>query len=69
MRKLEAEEIKAGVSGVFYRPELSRGYAQGHRFVGRMHGGSSEKILNPAARQLAEQMFGPVVARAKALAG
>jgi hypothetical protein len=69
MRKIEAQEIKAGVSGVFYRPELARGYAQGHRFVGRMHGGSSEKILSPAARQFAEQTFGPVIARAKALAG
>jgi Sulfotransferase domain len=66
MRKLEAQEIKNGVAGVFYRPNLARGYAQGHRFVGRMHGGSSEKILSPAARDFAQQMFGPIVARAAA---
>ena len=69
MRKLEAQEIKDGKAGVFYRPNLARGYAQGHRFVGRMHGGSAEKILSPAARQYAQQMFGPIVARADARAG
>jgi sulfotransferase family protein len=66
MRKLESEEVKAGVSGIFYRPGLARGYAQGYRFVGRMHGGSSEKILSPAARQYAAQIFGPVLAHAAA---
>jgi hypothetical protein len=69
MRKLESQEVKNGKSGVFYRPNLARGYAQGHRFVGRMHGGSSDKILTPAARQFAQQMFGPVIARADARAG
>jgi aryl sulfotransferase len=64
MRKLESEEINKGVSGVFYRPSLARGYAQGHRFVGRMHGGSSEKFLSPAGRQYADQIFGPVMERA-----
>ncbi len=64
MRNLESEEVKAGVSGIFYRPNLARGYAQGYRFVGRMHGGSSEKILSPAARQYAAQIFGPVLAQA-----
>ena len=64
MRKLESEEVKAGVPGIFYRPGLARGYAQGYRFVGRMHGGSSEKILSPAARQYAAQIFGPVLAHA-----
>ena len=67
MRKLELEEVKAGVSGIFFRPGLARGYAQGYRFVGRMHGGSSEKILSPAARQYAAQIFGPVLAHASAL--
>jgi hypothetical protein len=66
MRKLESDEVKAGVSGIFYRPGLARGYAQGYRFVGRMHGGSSEKILSPAARQYAAQMFGPILAHAAA---
>jgi Sulfotransferase domain len=65
MRKLELEEVKAGVPGVFYRPGLARGYAQGYRFVGRMHGGSSEKVLSPAARQYAAQIFGPVLACAE----
>jgi sulfotransferase family protein len=64
MRKLESEEVKAGVSGIFFRPGLARGYAKGYRFVGRMHGGSSEKILSPAARQYAAQIFGPVLAHA-----
>ncbi len=69
MRKLESEEIDNGVSGVFYRPELAKGYAQGYRFVGRLHGGSSEKFLSPAERQYAGQIFGPVMERAYALAG
>jgi len=69
MRKLESEEIQKGISGVFYRPALARGYARGHRFVGRMHGGSSDKILTPAARQYACQIFGPVMERASALSG
>ena len=65
MRKLESEEVKAGVPGVFYRPSLARGYAQGYRFVGRMHGGSSEKVLSLSARQYAAQVFGPVLACAE----
>ncbi len=65
MRKLEAEEVAKGQSGIFYRPGLARGYASGYRFVGRMHGGSAEKILAPAARQYAEQMFGPIMERAR----
>jgi hypothetical protein len=69
MRKLETQEINDRVAGVFYRPGLAKGYAQGHRFVGRMHGGSSEKILSPAARQYAQQIFGPVIQRAYARAG
>ena len=69
MRKLETQEINDRVAGVFYRPGLAKGYAQGHRFVGRMHGGSSEKILSPAARQYAQQIFGPVIERAYARAG
>jgi len=68
MRKLEAEEVDKRVSGIFYRPILARGYARGYRFVGRMHGGSSEKVLSPAGRQHADQIFGPVLARAYARA-
>ncbi len=66
MRKLESEEVKTGTSGIFYRPGLARGYAHGYRFVGRMHGGSSEKVLTPAARQFAAQVFGPILAHANA---
>jgi hypothetical protein len=69
MRKLESEEIDNGVSGVFYRPGLAKGYAQGYRFVGRMHGGSSEKFLSPEGRQYAKQVFGPVIERARARVG
>jgi hypothetical protein len=69
MRKIEADEIKRGTSGVFYRPALARGYSRGYRFVGRMHGGSSDKVLTPAARQYAGEVFGPVMERARALAG
>jgi hypothetical protein len=65
MRRLESEEVKQGISGVFYRPGLAKGYAKGYRFVGRMHGGSSEKVLSPAARQYAEQIFGPLLAHAR----
>ena len=69
MRRLETQEVNDRTAGIFYRPALAKGYAQGHRFVGRMHGGSSEKILSPAARQIAQQVFGPVIARAQARAG
>ena len=69
MRKLETEEINKRVSGVFYRPGLANGYARGYRFVGRMHGRSSEKIFSPAARQYADQIFGPVLQRADARSG
>jgi hypothetical protein len=64
MRKLESEEVQTGWPGIFYRPGLARGYAQGYRFVGRMHGGSSEKVLSPAAQQYAAQVFGPLLAHA-----
>lgn len=69
MRKLESEEISKGISGVFYRPSLAKGYARGYRFVGRMHGGSSAKVLNPAARQYANEVFGPLLECAYARAG
>jgi hypothetical protein len=69
MRRLEAKEINDRESGIFYRPSLAKGYAQGYRFVGRMHGGSSEKVLNPMARQYADKVFGPLVRRATARAG
>jgi hypothetical protein len=68
MRKIESAEIEKGLSGVFYRPALARGYSRGHRFVGRMHGGSSEKVLTPEARQYARQVFGPLMERTSALA-
>jgi hypothetical protein len=68
MRKLESDEVKSGTPGVFYRPALARGYANGYRFVGRMHGGSQDKVLSPAARQYANQVFGPVLERAAARA-
>ncbi len=69
MRKVESEEIASRKSGVFYRPGLARGYASGYRFVGQMHAGSSEKILGASASLYAEQMFGPVTERVRALAG
>ena len=65
MRKLEAQEIDKGVSGVFYRPGLARGYSRGFRFVGRMHGGSAEKFLAPDAQQQASRVFGPLMERAR----
>ena len=65
MRKLESEEVNAGASGIFFRPALAKGYARGYRFVGRMHGDSAEKVLTPAARQYANQIFGAVVERAR----
>jgi hypothetical protein len=68
MRKLETEEIDKGVSGVFYRPGLARGYSRGYRFVGRMHGGSAGKVLTPEARQQASRVFDPLIERARARA-
>jgi hypothetical protein len=69
MRKLESEEIDKRISGVFYRPSLSKGYARGYRFVGRLHQGSWEKVLNPGARQAANRTFGSLLERASARAG
>ncbi len=69
MRKLESAEIANRTSGVFYRPSLAKGYAQGYRFVGRLHHGSYEKVLSPAARHCADQMFGPTLERVRKRAG
>lgn len=69
MRKVESEEVESGRSGVFYRPGLARGYASGYRFVGQMHAGSSAKVLSASASLYAEQMFGPVTERLRALSG
>lgn len=68
MRRLESEEINTAVSGVFYRPNLAKGYARGYRFVGRMHGASADKVLNAAGRDVANRIFGPVIERARARA-
>ena len=68
MRKLETEEINQRVSGIFFRPDLVNGYAHGYRFVGKLHSGSSDKVLTPAARQLADRVFGPIAERARARA-
>jgi hypothetical protein len=69
MRKVESEEIAKRSSGIFYRPSLARGYARGHRFVGRINQGSSEKVLSPQARQFAERVFAPVLGRVDERAG
>ena len=63
MRRLESKEIAQRRSGVFYRPSLARGYGEGYRFVGRLHAGSSEKVLSAAAYQYAKEKFGPVMER------
>ena len=68
MRRLESEEINNAVSGVFYRPNLAKGYSRGYRFVGRMHGASADKVLSPAGRDYANRIFGPVMERARARA-
>jgi hypothetical protein len=65
MRKRETDEVTQGVSGAFYRPFLAKGYAHGFRFVGRLHQGSSEKVLSSAARNQADRVFGPVMARVR----
>jgi hypothetical protein len=65
MKKQEDSEIANRTSGAFYRPFLAKGYAKGHRFVGRLHQGSSEKILNPAAREQADRVFGPIMAQVR----
>ncbi|MEA3028091.1 MAG: hypothetical protein QOF91_3376 [Alphaproteobacteria bacterium] len=69
MRKLESEEITQRRSGIFYRPALAKGYAGGYRFVGRMHAGSSEKVLTAPASDYAKQIFGSVMDRVHARAG
>jgi hypothetical protein len=67
MRKHETDEVASGVAGAFYRPSLARGYAQGYRFVGRLNQDSYQKILGPGARQVADQVFKPVMDRVQAL--
>jgi hypothetical protein len=69
MRQRETEEVASRVSGAFYRPSLAKGYAHGHRFVGRLHQGSYEKVLGPAARLRADEIFGPVLARVRERSG
>jgi Sulfotransferase domain len=69
MRKIESAEVANRSSGIFFRPSLTEGYAKGYRFIGRLHEGSSKKILSPAAQQHADKIFGPVVARVRTLAG
>ncbi len=69
MRKIESDEVANRTSGIFYRPSLAQGYAKGHRFIGRLHADSSEKVLNSTAQQFAKEVFDPVVARVRALAG
>jgi hypothetical protein len=68
MRQRESEEISKHVSGVFYRPSLAKGYAHGYRFVGRLNQSSYDKVLNPATRQYADQVFGPILRRVRARA-
>lgn len=68
MRKRETEEVNTRVSGAFYRPALARGYASGYRFVGRLNQDSYQRILSPAARQFADQVFKPVTDRVRAVA-
>jgi len=68
MRKLESDEIEQRLSGIFYRPGLAKGYARGYRFVGRMHSGSSAKVLDPTTQQHADRIFGALLARAYACA-
>jgi hypothetical protein len=61
MRKQESIEVTNRVSGAFYRPALEKGYAHGYRFVGRLNQDSYERVLNPAARRQADEIFGPVL--------
>jgi len=68
MRRRETQEVNAGVSGAFYRPELARGYARGYRFVGRLNQDSYQRVLSPAARQFADQVFKPITERVRAAA-
>jgi hypothetical protein len=68
MRKLENDEVAAGQAGIFYRPELAKGYAKGHRFVGKLHEGSASKVLNAEARTYVEKAFGPTRSRLLELA-
>jgi Sulfotransferase domain len=69
MRKIESAEVAKRASGIFFRPSLSEGYAKGYRFIGRLHEGSSKKVLSPAAQQHASRIFGSVMARVRLLSG
>lgn len=69
MRKREDKEVVGQIAGAFYRPELARGYSRGYRFVGRLHEGTAEKLLTPAARAKVDEVFGAIFSRAKERAG
>jgi hypothetical protein len=69
MRQDEASEVEAGIEGAFYRHALAAGYAKGYRFVGRLHEGADRTVLTDEQRAQAQHVFGPTLARVRALAG
>jgi len=61
MRQLEAQEIAARTTGIFYQPRNESGLAAGHRFVGRSADGRSLFRLTDDQRRRARERFLPLL--------
>lgn len=57
MAALEEEEVRQRRTGVFFRPELARGYDHGRRFINKGHRNCYHTILTEAERLRADQVF------------
>lgn len=61
MAALESQEVQAGRDGVFFHPELAAGYGRGRRFVNKGYRDSYHTVLTDAEREMADNVFGPVL--------
>lgn len=57
MAALEEEEARHRRTGVFYRPELARGYNHGRRFINKGHRDCYHTVLTDEERTLADRVF------------
>jgi hypothetical protein len=62
MAALEAAEVRDRRTGVFYRPELARGYEHGRRFINKGHRDCYRTMLTDEEREQADRRFGAELA-------
>jgi len=63
MAALESQEVENRTDGIFFRNNLSVGYAQGHRFINKGYRKSYETLLTSEERAIADKTFGAEIAR------